>query len=76
MPFAASARGIKPEWEIRIKCANPPLDKTPLPPAKAGKTRADGTKLVRTMPFDWYAKIAPADLDAIVAYLRSLNPVK
>jgi mono/diheme cytochrome c family protein len=39
-------------------------------------TRPDGTKLTRTMPFDWYAQIAPADLDAIVAYLRSLKPVK
>ena len=38
--------------------------------------RPDGTKLVRTMAFDWYAKIAPADLDALVAYLRSLKPVK
>jgi hypothetical protein len=38
--------------------------------------RPDGTRLTRTMPFDWYAKIAPADLDAIVAYLRSLKPVK
>jgi mono/diheme cytochrome c family protein len=38
--------------------------------------RPDGTELVRTMAFDWYAKIAPADLDAIVAYLRSLKPVK
>jgi len=38
--------------------------------------RPDGTKLVRTMAFDWYAKIAPADLDAIVAYLRSLKPAK
>ena len=38
--------------------------------------RADGTKLTRTMAFDWYAKMAPADLDAIVAYLRSLKPVK
>ena len=36
----------------------------------------DGTRLTRTMPFDWYAKIAPADLDALVAYLRSLKPVK
>jgi hypothetical protein len=25
---------------------------------------------------DWYARIAPRDLDAIVAYLRSLKPVK
>jgi mono/diheme cytochrome c family protein len=38
--------------------------------------RADGTKLTRTMAFDWYAKMTPADLDAIVAYLRSLKPVK
>jgi mono/diheme cytochrome c family protein len=38
--------------------------------------RPDGTRLVRTMAFDWYAKISPQDLDAIVAYLRSLKPVK
>lgn len=38
--------------------------------------RPDGTRLVRTMAFDWYARIAPGDLDAIVAYLRSLKPVK
>jgi mono/diheme cytochrome c family protein len=38
--------------------------------------RPDGTKLTRTMAFDWYAKMTPADLDAIVAYLRSLKPVK
>jgi hypothetical protein len=28
------------------------------------------------MACDWYAKIAPTDLDAIVAYLRSLKPLK
>jgi mono/diheme cytochrome c family protein len=38
--------------------------------------RPDGTKLTRTMAFDWYARIAPRDLDALVAYLRSLKPVK
>jgi len=26
------------------------------------------------MPFDWYAKMKPSDVDAIVAYLRSLKP--
>jgi mono/diheme cytochrome c family protein len=36
--------------------------------------RPDGTKLVRTMAFAWYAKISPDDLDDIVAYLRSLKP--
>ena len=39
-------------------------------------TRPDGTRLTRTMPFDWYARMAPDDLDALVAYLRSLTPVK
>ena len=38
--------------------------------------RADGTRLARTMPFDWYARMTPADLDAIVAYLRSLPQEK
>jgi hypothetical protein len=28
------------------------------------------------MAFDWYAKITPGDLDAIVAYLRTIKPVK
>ena len=38
--------------------------------------RPDGTPLSRTMACDWYAKFAPDDLDAIVAYLRSLKPLK
>ena len=38
--------------------------------------RPDGTKLARTMPSDWYAKMTTSDLDAIVAYLRSLPPLK
>jgi mono/diheme cytochrome c family protein len=38
--------------------------------------RPDGTKLARTMPFDWYARMKPADIDDIVAYLRTVKPVK
>lgn len=38
--------------------------------------RPDGTKLARTMPFDWYARMQPADIDDIVAYLRTVKPVK
>ena len=37
--------------------------------------RPDGTKLAGPMPFDWYAKMTDADLDAIVAYLRTIKPV-
>jgi hypothetical protein len=28
------------------------------------------------MAFDWYKGIAPADLDSIVAYLRTIPPQK
>jgi len=28
------------------------------------------------MPYEWYAKVAPADLDAVIAYLRTLKPIK
>jgi hypothetical protein len=38
--------------------------------------RPDRTTFSHTMACDWYAKIAPDDLDAIVAYLRSLKPLK
>ena len=36
--------------------------------------RPDGTRLGQTMPFAWYARMKPADLDAIVAFLRTLKP--
>jgi mono/diheme cytochrome c family protein len=38
--------------------------------------RPDGTPLVRTMPFDWYTRMHPADIVDIVAYLRTVKPVK
>ena len=38
--------------------------------------RADGTKLRPPMAFAYYNNITDEDLDAIVAYLRSLKPVK
>jgi hypothetical protein len=38
--------------------------------------RPDGTRLSHAMPFDWYTRIAPADLDAIVAHLRSVRSQK
>ena len=37
-------------------------------------TRADGSKMLPPMPYAYYANIADEDLDAIVAYLRTLPP--
>lgn len=36
--------------------------------------RPDGRHLVLLMAFDWYRNISSADLDALVAYLRTLRP--
>ena len=38
--------------------------------------RPDGTRLSPSMPYPWYKTMAPADLDAIVAYLRTVPPQK
>jgi mono/diheme cytochrome c family protein len=38
--------------------------------------RADGTPLNPPMGYAYYARMTTADLDALVAYLRSLKPVK
>jgi mono/diheme cytochrome c family protein len=37
--------------------------------------RPDGSPLVPFMPTEWFARMSDADLDAIVAYLRTLKPV-
>mgnify|MGYP000061892582 CR=1 FL=1 len=37
--------------------------------------RPDGTELAPVMAFAWYANMSDEDLDAIVAYLRTLKPV-
>jgi mono/diheme cytochrome c family protein len=37
--------------------------------------RKDGTKMLPPMAYAWYRNIKPADLDALVAYLRSLKPL-
>jgi len=34
----------------------------------------DGRKLQPPMGFSYYAKLSPSDLDALVAYLRTLKP--
>lgn len=38
--------------------------------------RPDGRHLVRLMAFDWYKNIEKRDLDALVAYLRTLKAAK
>jgi mono/diheme cytochrome c family protein len=44
--------------------------------AIAKGVRPDGRILKPPMAFAWYARMTPADLDAIVAYLRTLPPLE
>ncbi|MFK8253008.1 c-type cytochrome [Ancylobacter terrae] len=37
--------------------------------------RPDGSRMATAMPYEFYAVLTPADLDAVVAYLRSRTPV-
>ena len=43
--------------------------------AIAKGVRPDGSRLMPPMAYGYYRHIAPADLDAIVAYLRTLKPL-
>jgi Cytochrome c len=36
----------------------------------------NGTKLAGPMPYDMFAKMTPDDLDAIVAFMRTIKPIK
>jgi mono/diheme cytochrome c family protein len=42
----------------------------------ASGVRPDGRQLVRLMAFDWYKTIEDNDMNALVAYLKALKPVK
>ena len=42
--------------------------------AITGGVRPDGRRLVLLMAFDWYKNVSVSDLDAVVAYLRTLKP--
>jgi hypothetical protein len=36
--------------------------------------RPDGSRIVRSRAFDWYAHTGDYDMDALIPFLRSLNP--
>ena len=70
-PFKVTAPNITPDKETGIGTWTDDQIKN----AITRGVRPDGTKLIQLMPFDAYAKMAPDDLNAIVAYLRSIKPV-
>lgn len=71
-PFTARAPNITPDVETGIGGWTDDQIRTAI---REGK-RPDGSLIGPPMPFMLYRDLADADLDAIVAYLRSVAPVK
>ena len=71
-PFDVTAPNITPDKETGIGNWTDAQIKTLL---QTGK-RPNGVQVAEVMPTSFYPILTPGDLDAIVAYLRSLKPVK
>ncbi|MDQ0316755.1 cytochrome c4 [Amorphus orientalis] len=71
-PFTVTASNITPDEATGIGAWSDADIKTAL----VGGIRPDGTPLAPVMPYAFYKVLSPRDLDAIVAYLRSLPAVE
>ena len=61
--------GVPPRFRLRGENGTGLLTST----TSVETVRPDGTRLVPTMGFAWYANIDDGDLGAVVAYLRTLQ---
>jgi mono/diheme cytochrome c family protein len=71
-PFKVTAPNITPDKETGIgKWSDADIKK-----ALRTGVRPDGIQLAMIMPSDFYEIVTERDMDAIVAYLRTLKPIK
>ena len=71
-PFDVTASNITPDPDTGIgKWSDADIKK-----AMLEGVRPNGVRLAEVMPTNFYKILTPSDLDGIVAYLRSLPPVK
>jgi mono/diheme cytochrome c family protein len=71
-PFKVTAPNITPDKETGIgKWSDADIKK-----ALRTGVRPDGVQLAMIMPTDFYEIVTERDMDAIVAYLRTLKPIK
>jgi len=71
-PFKVSAPNITPDKDTGIGAWTDAQIKTLLTTGK----RPNGVQIAPLMPTGYYKILTPGDLNAIVAYLRSLKPIK
>ena len=71
-PFKVTASNITQDKETGIgNWSNADIEKA----LRKGE-RPNGVKLAAIMPFDFYEIMTPSDMSAVIAYLKSVKPVK
>jgi mono/diheme cytochrome c family protein len=70
--FDVTASNITPDKETGIGA----WDDAAIKKLMTAGVRPDGVQVAPIMPFSFYKGLTPGDLDAVVAYLKSIPPVK
>jgi mono/diheme cytochrome c family protein len=75
--FAATAANITPDPETGIgQWTDEEIRRALTQGVRPNHGRLPGVPLAAVMPANFYKALVPSDLDAVVAYLRSVKPVK
>jgi mono/diheme cytochrome c family protein len=75
-PFDATAPNITPDRETGIgSWSDAEIKRALVEGVRPGHGRLAGTPLAAIMPANFYRALLPEDLDAVVAYLRTVKPV-
>jgi mono/diheme cytochrome c family protein len=76
-PFIATAPNITPDKETGIGgWSDAEIKRALIEGARPGHGRLAGVPLAAIMPANFYKALLPEDLDAVVAYLRSVKPIR
>ncbi len=76
-PFTATAANITPDKETGIgSWSDAEIKRALIEGARPNHGHLAGVPLAAIMPSNFYKALLPEDLDAIVAYLRSVKPVR
>jgi mono/diheme cytochrome c family protein len=76
-PFAVTAPNITPDSETGIgSWTDDEIKRALIEGTRPDHGRLPGVPLAAIMPANFYKALTPQDLDAIVAYLRSIPPVR
>jgi mono/diheme cytochrome c family protein len=76
-PFTATAANITPDKETGIgSWSDSEIKRALVEGMRPGHGHLAGVPLAAIMPANFYKALLPEDLDAVVAYLRSVKPVR